>query len=189
MSSTAWTVLIVVIVAIVALTLATALSLRPRMRSRRLRDRFGPEYDRTVQQAENRRIAEQQLTDREKRHDELDLRELSAEETHRYQAAWAQVQAQFIDDPAGALDAADRLVTQAMTDRGYPSESYDQQLADLSVEHARPLSRFRSAHDIAARADHGDVSTEEMRSAIVDYRELFVDLVDAGRSGKAGTGK
>ncbi|MTE16850.1 hypothetical protein GLP40_29400 [Nocardia sp. CT2-14] len=158
--------------------------LRPRMRSRRLRDRFGPEYDRTVQQAQNRRIAEQDLTDREKRHDELRLRDLSEEETRRYEAAWAQVQAQFVDDPAAALDAADRLVAQAMTDRGYPSESYEQQLADLSVDHARPLSRFRTAHDIAARAERGGVSTEDMRTAIVDYHELFVDLVDADRSGQ-----
>ncbi|MEC3956447.1 hypothetical protein VMT65_25665 [Nocardia sp. CDC153] len=157
------------------------------MRSRQLRDRFGPEYDRAVQESPDRKTAEQELTEREKRHDQLQLRELSDEEKRRYEATWSRIQEQFIDDPAGALDSADRLVTQAMTDRGYPSQSYDQQLADLSVEHARPLGQFRTAHDIAARAERGSVSTEDMRTAIVHYRELFADLVDGGNSGSHRT--
>ncbi|MGW4244723.1 hypothetical protein [Nocardia sp. NPDC004722] len=177
MSGTAWGVLIVVLAAIVALLFIVA-GMLPRMRSRRLRNRFGPEYDRSVQSAQNRKVAEQELTEREKRHQELPLRELSEDEKRRYEIAWAHVQEQFVDDPAGALDSADRLVTQAMTDRGYPSEDYDQQLADLSVEHARPLDRFRTAHEITARAEGGAVSTEDMRSAIIHYRDLFAELVD-----------
>ncbi|WP_369634502.1 hypothetical protein [Nocardia sp. JMUB6875] len=179
MSSTAWVVVIIIAVVVVVLLIVMA-ALRPRTRSKRLRERFGPEYDRTVQEAQNRKVAEQELTEREKRHDQLELRELSPDEKHRYEAAWTHIQEQFIDDPSGALDAADRLVNQAMTDRGYPRDSYDQQLADLSVEHARPLGRYRSAHDIAARAERGAVSTEDMRTAIVHYRELFADLLDGG---------
>ncbi|MEU1426382.1 hypothetical protein ABZ412_04800 [Nocardia sp. NPDC005746] len=175
MSSGVWIAVIVAAAVIVVLVIAAVLG--PRRRSRRLRRRFGPEYDRTVEAAPNRKDAEQELTDREKRHEELDLRDLSPEEKQRYDAAWTHIQEQFIDDPGGALDAADRLVTKAMTDRGYPNENYDQQVADLSVEHSRPLGRFRAAHEIAARAGHGEASTEDMRVAIVDYREVFAELV------------
>ncbi|MBL1079351.1 hypothetical protein JK358_33595 [Nocardia sp. 2] len=154
------------------------MALRPRMRSRKLRDRFGPEYDRTVQNAQNRRAAEEELAEREKRHQQLQLRDLSEDERQRYTAQWTQVQEQFIDDPARALDAADRLLVNVMADRGYPTESYRQQVADLSVEHARPLEQYRTAHDIAGRAGRGEASTEDMRSAIVHYRTLFVDLLN-----------
>ncbi|AYF79353.1 hypothetical protein D7D52_24550 [Nocardia yunnanensis] len=183
MSGTAWGVVIIVLVVVIVLLIVAALL--PRMRSRRLKERFGPEYDRTLEQAPNRKAAEQDLAERQKRHEQLQLRELSDEEKRRYQADWTHIQERFIDDPAGALGAADHLVTKAMADRGYPNDSYDQRLADLSVEHARPLGRFRAAHDIASRAGRGGASTEDMRTAIVDYRELFTDLLDGGHSGTA----
>ncbi|WP_307817870.1 hypothetical protein [Nocardia acididurans] len=168
----------IIAVVVIALLIVAALALRPRMRSRKLRDRFGPEYDRTVQNAQNRRAAEEELAEREKRHQQLQLRDLSEDERQRYTAQWTQVQEQFIDDPARALDAADRLLVNVMADRGYPTESYRQQVADLSVEHARPLEQYRTAHDIAGRAGRGEASTEDMRSAIVHYRTLFVDLLN-----------
>ncbi|QLY28235.1 hypothetical protein [Nocardia huaxiensis] len=176
MSGAVISAIIAVVVIVVAIVLAMAL--RPRMRSRKLKNRFGPEYDRTVQQTHNRRMAEEELAEREKRHQQLELRELSEDERQRYTTQWTQVQEQFIDDPAQALNAADRLLTTVMADRGYPTESYRQQLADLSVEHARPLEQYRTAHDIAGRAGRGEATTEDMRAAIVHYRTLFVDLLD-----------
>ncbi|MBF6328368.1 hypothetical protein IU452_07525 [Nocardia transvalensis] len=158
------------------------MAMRPSLRRRRLRSKFGPEYDRIMQQSEDRRDAEQELAQRERRHDELNLRALTEEQKHRYQMEWARMQEQFVDDPPRALGSADRLVTAIMADRGYPTESYDQQIADLSVEHAQPLSGYRVAHDIAVRAAEGSASTEDMRTAIVHYRELFHDLLDGSTS-------
>ncbi|WP_067538367.1 hypothetical protein [Nocardia crassostreae] len=177
--------LIIVLAAIAVLALL-AVALIPRARSRRLRDRFGPEYDRTVQHAQNRRVAERALTEREKQHSQLDLRDLSEDEKRRYTMQWAQVQEQFIDDPVAALTNADHLVTAVMTDRGYPAEDYDQQLDILSVEHAQPLEQYRIAHDITGRAGQGQVTTEDMRTAIVHYRALFEDLMNGHRA-ESGT--
>ncbi|MFI6865705.1 hypothetical protein [Nocardia sp. NPDC050406] len=160
-----------------AVVAVAAFALRPMWRSRRLKSKFGPEYDRTVQEAEDRRAAERELAQRERRHSELNLRELSEHEKQRYEMEWSRVQEQFIDDPPQALGAADRLVIAIMADRGYPTQSYEQQVADLSVEHAQPVGHYRTAHDIATAAASGRASTEDMRTAIVHYRELFQDLL------------
>ncbi|MEV6773483.1 hypothetical protein AB0N05_33110 [Nocardia sp. NPDC051030] len=181
--------IVIVVLLVIAALLVVGLALLPRFRSRRLRDRFGPEYDRTVQESQNRRVAERELAEREKRHQQLELRTLPEDEKRRYELQWARVQEQFVDDPAGALTAADQLLTQVMKDRGYPSESYDQQLADLSVEHAEPLGQFRTAHDIAGRAERDEASTEDMRAAIVHYRKLFIDVLDGNPAHHAAQNK
>ncbi|NNH69081.1 hypothetical protein HLB23_04200 [Nocardia uniformis] len=168
---------IVIVLIVLAVLIVAALALRPMWRSRRLRRKFGPEYDRTVQESDDRRSAERELAERERRHQELQLRDLSDQERQRYEMEWARVQEQFIDDPPQALGAADRLVLAIMSDRGYPTQNYQQQVADLSVEHAEPVGHYRTAHDIADRAAGGSASTEDMRTAIVHYRELFQDLL------------
>ncbi|WP_067686045.1 hypothetical protein [Nocardia jejuensis] len=175
------TAIIVVLVVIVAAAVIAFVML-PQMRSRKLRDTFGTEYDRAVQESDSRREAERELAERKRRHEELPLRELPAEDKRRYEMQWSHVQEQFIDDPAGALNAADQLLTQVMRERGYPTESFDQQVADLSVEHAGPLDRFRAAHGTAQRAGRGEVSTEDMRTALVNYRELVLDVLGNGHS-------
>ncbi|MCM6772487.1 hypothetical protein NDR87_00610 [Nocardia sp. CDC159] len=168
---------VVIVVVVAAVLIVAALAARPALRRRRLRSRFGPEYDRMMQQAEDRRAAEAELAQRERRHARLELRPLSEQQKQRYQLEWARMQEQFVDDPAAALGAADRLVTAIMAERGYPTESHEQKVADLSVEHAEPLSGYRVAHDITVRAGDGVATTEDMRTAIVHYRELFADLL------------
>ncbi|MFI5780735.1 hypothetical protein [Nocardia sp. NPDC051570] len=170
-------VAVVIVVVVVAVLLVIALALRPTLRRRRLRTRFGPEYDRAVDRSDDRHAAEAELAQRERRHTELNLRELSDRQRQRYQLEWARMQEQFVDDPTAALGAADRLVTAIMADRGYPTDNHEQKVADLSVEHAEPLSGYRVAHDITVRAADGAASTEEMRTAIVHYRQLFADLL------------
>ncbi|WP_324191894.1 hypothetical protein [Nocardia brasiliensis] len=177
-------VLITVIVLVVLAAVVIALLVWPMVRRQRLRSRFGPEYDRTVQEHDDRRAAERELAERERRHAELELRTLSDEQKQLYTARWVEVQEQFIDDPAAALLAADRLLTTVMAERGYPTENFDQQVADLSVEHAEPLGRYRAAHEIATRPSGTAVSTEDRRTAIVHYRDLFQDLLNGASEGK-----
>lgn len=174
MSSAVIAIIIVVVVVMVLGLVAVAV--RPALRTRRLRNRFGPEYERAVEQSPDRRTAEKELADRERRHSELELRPLSENEQQRYRAEWDDVQERFVDAPAETVTAADRLLTALMADRGYPTESRDQQIADLSVEHAEPLGSYRAAREIAERAGNG-ASTEELRAAIVHYRELFRELL------------
>ncbi|MFJ6214812.1 hypothetical protein ACIQGZ_15980 [Streptomyces sp. NPDC092296] len=183
MSTGAITVVVVVAVIVVAAVVAAVL--RPQLRSRRLKRRFGPEYDRAVTEHGSTGAAEQDLLDRLRRHRDLDVRPLSAEARERYQADWTGVQQEFVDAPQQALVDADRLIGQVMRDRGYPSDEHDDTLAALSVDHARTLQHYRQAHDVARRAQEGTATTEELRDAVVNARELFAELVGA----PSGTGR
>ena len=87
------------------------------------------------------------------------------------------MQEQFVDAPQAAVTGAQTLVTAVMDDRGYPTDAYDQIVADLSVEHAATLDHFRAAHDISQRAAGGTASTEDLRQAMIHYRALFTELL------------
>jgi len=191
MTSTQILLLVIVLVVVVVAAVAWQAS-----RRRALQRTFGPEYDRAVAEGSSRSAAEQELRERERRHAELELRPLGPGERERYAQQWRAVQEQFVEDPAGAVVAGDELVTRLVAARGYPTENYDDQLAYLSVEHARPLGHYRDAHAIFLRGQRGEASTEDLRRALVHYRELFADLVGtdvvhptgsaAGTAGSAG---
>jgi hypothetical protein len=119
----------------------------------------------------------EKLRDRERRHTELDLHPLDAASRERYVAAWEEIQVRFIDAPEQAVGEADALVTELIAQRGYPTGEFDQQVADLSVEHARPLEHYRAAHDIHQANERGQATTEQLRQALVHYRALFTDLL------------
>jgi hypothetical protein len=144
---------------------------------RRLRQRFGPEYDRLVEEKGSRTKAEAELTQRERRVAGLDIRPLDPAAQARYSQDWAAVQERFVDSPQDSVVAAQRLVTTVMNERGYPTEGSDQVLADLSVGHANVLDHYRAAYDISQRAADGAASTEDLRQAMLHYRALFQDLL------------
>ena len=173
MSPTLTIVLIIVILVIIAAIVYGVQA----GRRKKLQSTFGPEYDRVVADTGNRTEAEKELREREKRHAELELKELSPESQQRYRAAWEEVQIQFVDNPSQAVGTADELVTRLITERGYPTADYDERLADLSVEHANTLEHYREAHEISERNAAGKASTEDLRQALVHYRALFADLL------------
>jgi hypothetical protein len=173
MSTTQILILVIVIVLVVAIAVFAWTA----MRRRALRERFGPEYDRVVAKTDSRTAAERELRERERRHAELTLTPLSEESRARYAQAWEELQAQFVDDPARAVGQADELVTRLVAERGYPTEDYEDQLAHLSVEHARTLGHYRDAHEIHLRNERGEASTEQLRQAVVHYRTLVADLL------------
>jgi hypothetical protein len=142
-----------------------------------MRRRVGPEYDRAVETTSSRTEAERELRERERRHASLELTPLSPESRESYSAQWEEVQARFVDEPAGAVGEADTLVTRLIAERGYPTEDYEDQLAHLSVEHARTLGHYRDAHEIHLQNERGEASTEQLRQAVVHYRALFADLL------------
>jgi hypothetical protein len=145
-------------------------------RHQSLRRRFGPEYRRLAKQ-DGPIAAERELRGRERRHASLELRDLDDESREQYRAAWTDIQTRFVDAPEKTIGAANDLVTRLIADRGYPTGDYDDQVAQLSVEHARTLDHYRSAHDIHLRHQRGEASTEELRQALVHYRALFADLL------------
>ncbi|HET9899007.1 MAG TPA: hypothetical protein VFQ44_29135 [Streptosporangiaceae bacterium] len=149
------------------------------LRTRGLRRRFGPEYDRTVAEWPGRRQAENELTERERRVRKYQLRDVRGPARKLYEAQWADVQELFVESPAQAAADGQMLVEAVMRERGYPPAGFDQMVRDLSVEHARALDYFRAAHETSAKAAAGKASTEEIRVALLYYRELFSDLLGA----------
>ncbi|HST24660.1 MAG TPA: hypothetical protein VLJ76_01585 [Gaiellaceae bacterium] len=151
----------------------------PTVRTRRLKGRFGSEYDRTVEDADSRRAAEADLRDRERRRQELDIRPLQPEARESYLEQWRSTQESFVDDPRGAVIEADNLVLSVMRARGYPVDDFDRRADDISVDYPDLVGNFRAAHAIAQRQSSGTVTTEELRQAMRHYRALFDELLEA----------
>lgn len=175
MSGTALT--IVIIVAVLVVIAAIALAVVQSRRRRALQDRFGPEYERTIDLTDNKREAHKELRDRAAQRDQLDIRDLTPAAASRYQEQWTLVQQRFVDAPAEAVRDAQQLVTTVMQDRGYPTNDADERESMLSVDHADIVDRYRTASDIEARSQAGKATTEDLRQAMQHYRALFDALL------------
>ena len=173
MPAWAW-ILIIVGAAIVVLIAVAAWKAR---RTKTLQQTFGPEYDRVTAGTESKREAEAELTERQERHEELDIRPLTPAARDRYLSRWEEVQARFVDDPGGAVAAADNLIKQVLRERGYPVDDFEQRSADLSVDHPDVVEHYRAGHAIATADSSGDSRTEELRQAMTHYRSLFDELL------------
>ena len=170
MSALIWVLIAVVIVVVIGAVVMSA------WRRRRLRSRFGPEYDRA--RAERGRFgAASDLKGRQKRREELDIVPLSGAARERYTEQWQAVQARFVDDPSNAAREADGLVSTVMRERGYPVENFDQRSADVSVDHPHVVDNYRAAHAISLANEHGKASTEDLRQSLIHYRALFDELL------------
>lgn len=178
------TTLVVIVVVLLVAAGVVGYVLERRRRERELKERFGPEYDRAVGEAGDRRRGERELLQRQKRHDQLDIRPLDPDRAQEYAAEWESVQARFVDDPSGAVRDADTVIEALMAERGYPVGDFDTKVADLSVEHADVLQHYRAAHQIAAETDDDRADTEALRRAMVHYRALFASLLDEGDTGE-----
>ena len=174
-----WIWVVIAVVVVVVLLGVAVMLLTGSRRRHHLQDRFGPEYDRTVEHADRRRAAERDLREREARHDELDLRPLSDASPERFTRAWADVQRTFVDRPQVAVADADRLVTDLMRERGYPVDDFDTKRGLVSVDHPRVVEHYSAAHDIAQRNVDGRANTEDLRRAVVSYRALFEEMLSA----------
>jgi Tfp pilus assembly protein PilX len=183
MSAGATVAIIVVIVIIVVVAAFAAMAAR----RRRLKERFGPEYDRLVTDQQSQRKAEAELASRERRVRHLDIRPLSAAARTEYASQWSSIQERFVDHPASAVSEAQQLVTAVLRDRGYPTEGYEQIMADLSVEHASNLEHYRAANALSDASANGQASTEDMRQAMIHYRAMFDDLLRDGTEDGSAT--
>ena len=172
--STGAVIAIVVIIVVVIAALAVGVM---QMRRRRLRQQFGPEYDRVVSETGNRRKAEAELSARQRRVAKLDIRPLNSEESARFQGEWNAIQERFVDTPTESVTQAATLITTVMRTRGYPTDDHDQAMDALSVDHAHTLTRYREARGISERAGSGAATTDDLRNAMLKYRELFHELV------------
>lgn len=178
--------IIVLVVVVVAAVIAIGWIVSRRRRTDALRNRFGPEYERTVRE-QGPAKAESALLERKQRVDKFEIRHLGAAERERFITEWRHVQTRFVDDPRGSVNAADDLVIRVMQARGYPMSDFDQRAADISVDHPRMVDNYRAAHEIALRHRRGEATTEDLRNAIIYYRSLFDELLQTNPQG--GTAK
>jgi hypothetical protein len=169
--------IIIAVAVIVVGAIALLLVLRKR-RTRRLRAQFGgAEYERALAAGGSQRKGEAGLEARAERVDALHIRPLAAGDRARFAGLWLKIQARFVDGPGGAVMEADQLLRDVMSARGYPTTAFEQQAADVSVDHPMAIENFRKGHEIALRQSHGQATTEDLRQAMIHYRTLFEDLV------------
>lgn len=171
--------LLIVLAAVAALVVVLLLVGAARRRSRELKERFGLEYDRILREKGDLRKAEAELAAREKRVKKFELKALSPVDRKRFSDAWVAAQARFVDDPTGAVAECNRLVKEVMFARGYPAADFERRAADISVDHPDLVINYRAAHDIAAKSERNAATTDELRTAVVHYRALFEELLDA----------
>lgn len=168
---------LLILVAIVLIAIVGGLIFFSRRRSDHLRERFGPEYERQVQELGSRSKAEADLAEREKRVGKLTIQPLSPADQDRFLDRWTKVQATFVDDPERSVDYADALLAEVMSARGYPVSDFEQRAGDISVDHPNVVQHYRAGHDIALRHSRGEASTDDLRQALIHYRSLFEELV------------
>jgi len=176
MATLLWIIVALVVIAAIAVAVMAA----RKRRSTALREHFGPEYERTVGTADDPRAAEAELRSRTKQREQLDVRPLAPAARAHYTEQWEAAQQQFVDDPIQSLGVADRLVTAVMRDRGYIVDDFETRADLISVDHPHVVDNFRVAHDIQGRANAGQATTEDLRTALLRYRSLFEELVRDG---------
>jgi hypothetical protein len=177
-SNTAFMIGAVVVVVLVAVVIAVLVN-EKKKKTERLRSRFGPEYDLALRESGSRKKAEEALHGRVQRIEQLKIHDLSLVERDRYAAEWETVQSRFIDHPRGAVTEADELVNSLLVSRGYAANGFEQRAADISVHHSALVGPYRQANAIAIRASRNEATTEELRTAMIQYRTLFDALLNA----------
>ncbi len=172
--------IILIVIAALVIFGFTAWMISRRQHTVKLREKYGSEYDYTVNQAGDRRRAEAELDEREERVKALEIRSLAAEERDQFAEEWRRTQAEFVDKPAESVKNANKLIKELMMARGFPVVEFGQRAADISVFYPDVVSNYRAAHEIAKKNEQGEANTEELRQAMVFYRSLFGELLETG---------
>jgi FtsZ-interacting cell division protein ZipA len=175
MDTTTLTVLIVVaVIIIVIIAFFVFRRGQQQRRQERAREEYGPEFERVAEERGSEREAEQELRERRERM-ESEIQPLSEESRRRYDEQWQQVERTFVDDPGKALDDADRVVAEILTERNFPTSTRQEASEGLAVMHPGVVEDFREAQrihqDAAGSGDGGDL--EKMRLAIQKYRSVY----------------
>jgi hypothetical protein len=168
---------LIVVLAIVVVAVVGVVAY-DRGRSAALRRRFGTEYDRVVEARDgDRRGAEAELRELARKRDALDVKPLPPEVRRAYAERWRGVQARFVDDPSGAVGAADDLLVDVLRERGYPVDDRDERVAFVATDHPDAVADYRKAHDLRHSDGWGSASTDDLRTAFLGFRGVFERLV------------
>jgi hypothetical protein len=171
-------IIAVMVLLVVAIVVGDYLR-RRKAKTATFRKRFGTEYERAVLVHGSSNEAEEQLAGRESRVHALQIRDLGAAEQARFAAEWQTVQSRFLDHPEAAVTEADDLIAAVLEARGYPKDSFEQRAADVSVLYPGVMENYRAAHEMAVRPYRGETGTEQLRTALIQYRAIFDQIVQA----------
>ncbi len=163
---------------------ATNARARARARTQRLRSYFGDEYREIVEQR-GRRKGEAEL-ERRVRENELRPHRIAPDSRAGYTDRWREIQYRFLDDPAATVRAAETLVVDVMSERGFGVEDVHARAGALSVERPDLADLYRSAYDVHRRAEDGDQRIDELFLTLRTYRAVF-DAVLLRAQGEAST--
>src|ERR687891_2354636 len=173
-----WLIVVLVLVVLAAAAVYALFEYRKRQTAK-LRGQFGSEYERTFEEKGGRRDAERDLMARKEHRARLDIRPLEPSARRDYQASWSDTQAKFVDSPGQAIREADALIILAMRGGGYPVDDFEQRSADISVDHPSVVENYRAAHAVSMANERGEATTEDLRRAMVHYRQLFGELLES----------
>lgn len=177
MQNWVWILIALLVIAVAAVLITVALRSKSSKQTERLKQHYGPEYDRAVANTGDPRSAEAELVARERKLKKLEIVALSPQAQEMYSEQWRLVQIGFVDNPTTAVKDADLLVNQVMRERGYPIDDFEQRAADISVDHPAVVESYRAAHGIYLTQQNGQIGTETQREAFVHYRALFEKLL------------
>lgn len=172
------TTAVLLIVAAVVVLAAVGWLVYRQQRAKKLKSRFGPEYEHAVRQFGTESRAQSALEARERRMEKIHILSLPHDRCEEFAARWQNVQREFVDNPAESIRKADALVNEVMQARGYPVSDFEQRAEDISVDHPVVVRNYRLAHTIAERHKRAQAGTEDLRQALVHYRELFDELLE-----------
>ena len=176
---TVMAVIVVVALLIVLAIVWVVMKQRNRRRTEELRARFGPEYDLALREYGSRAKAEASLLDRVNRVNRMTIHPLGDPEREHYFAEWEAIQARFIDHPRGAVTEADEMINSLLHARGFEGGAFDRRAADLSVHYATLVEPYRRANAIVMRAGKNEATTEELRTAMILFRAIAEQLLQA----------
>jgi hypothetical protein len=171
-----WIIALIIALVVVAVGVVAWVAY-DRNRSKHLKQRFGPEYNWAITETGNRRQAESELARREARAMKLREQRLSPSDRERFLAQWKLCQAQFVDDPPGAVERADQLLAEIMDTRGYATGNIHERITDIAAAYPEHADNYRDAGRIFDRHARGEATTEELRAAFLSYRTIFDDLL------------
>src|SRR5215467_1556710 len=127
-----WLAVTIIIVLAVALAAAVTKLAVTLARRRRLKSRFGAEYQWLADDRASKKQAQAELELRERYVGQLGVRPLDPDARNRFAARWGFALDRFAYDPVGAVEDAHRLVIAMLRDYGYPIMHRDQVNSDLS---------------------------------------------------------
>lgn len=171
------TIIIITLAELVIIGLLLAPGFSRRQRAKKLQEKFGPEYDHTVETLGDEKKALTELEERRKRVEAMNIQPLSNRDRSHFLADWTEVQTRFVDEPGEAVEDAHRLIKEVMQLRAYPVADFDQRAADISVTYPTLVENYRAARVIARKNEQKQANTEELRQAMVYYRSLFEELL------------